>query len=230
MPDSAGLIVDARAGLLGAAAGLVVAVTAWDVPSVRLAVLCIVPLALLTFAGGSLRAVLCRLTFPAGFLLLAGLAAFLLPWGAEPGARHVRFWYLAFSTLFSVTTAYLLFLISPRDAVMDGLLRLRVPQDMVWTAAIGCRYVPLLREEGRRTTRAASARGWDIKRDATRILGWIACALIVRSFERSLRTARSMDARGYGSPILLAPVPFRAQDWLFLLGYPAAALLICHAG
>ena len=111
--------------------------------------------------------------------------------------------------------------------LMEALLRLRAPRDLVWLAALGTRYVPLIAEEGRRIHRAALARGWSRGRRSIRITAVMSATLIVRAFDRALQAGHAMEARGYGSP-LGAPEakPLKAVDWAFLVCYPGALLAI----
>lgn len=221
--------LDARAKIVGISASLIVAASSLGSSPEVLAVLCILPLLLILLCGGSAVTLAVRFSFAGGFILFALLFALLFPYSreADPHMRSARFFTLVFTTLFGISSFYLLLLSTPIASLIDGLSRLRIPRDVVWTAALGIRYLPLLGEEGRRITRAATARGWKRGSRKLKTAGWISSALFQRAYARSIKTAHALEGRGYGSRRLrLESRPLLPMDWIFLFGYPAAALIL----
>jgi len=220
--------IDARAKILGVFAALSVVTTAWSLRPQALTLLCILPLFLVLCCGGFIRALLVRFSFVIGFILLTAVFTFVFPYGdiQEASVRAHRFWFLLLTTVFSVSSLYLLLVTTSTVSVADGLLRLRIPGNVVWTAVLGLRYLPLLAEEGTRF-RQAAARGFQNGPRRLRTIGWMIAALFLGTFNRAVRTGQAMESRGYGAgPARRAPRPLTLRDLAFLIGYPGAALTI----
>lgn len=227
--------IDARARILAFALSLIVAASAVGSSAATLAALCASPILLTVVARVPLRIILGRLSLVAGFVVIAGVCTFLVPIASHPSPA--RFWFLLFGSLFAVTSAAVLAYSTSATEAMEALQSLRVPHHMIWIGFLGLRYLPLVYGEGRRTHRAAVARGWGqaLTRDKHGLvtaqglvpLAWMSTSLVSRGFNRAVRTGEAMEARGFGSGMVtIQPRPLRLCDWAVIAGYPGTLLVV----
>jgi len=213
--------IDTRARILAFALSLIVAVSAVGSSPITLATLCAFPAFAIVMARMPMSTVLRRLLFVAAFIALAGVFTFLIPLAARPSPE--RFWFLLFGSAFAVASTAVLAYSTAAAEAMEALQRLRVPHHVIWTGFLGVRYLPLVFGEGRRVHRAARSRGW--RGSGLSTLAWMSVSLVLRGFDRALRTGEAMEARGYGSGRAgIEPCPLRVRDWVVMAGYPATLL------
>lgn len=141
--------------------------------------------------------------------------------------------------LFISFTAILTFTTEP-DRLTDAIGSLLVPfgrafaDRLALMLGIALRFIPTIFEEGERLYKAQLSRGLDLKekpmREKARSLLALLAPLTVSVFNRSLRLAESMEARGYriGAPrTRYRTFAWRKADTLFLLLFllPIAATI-----
>jgi energy-coupling factor transporter transmembrane protein EcfT len=225
------LLIDPRIRFITVCTGLVIVGTAWSADWWRLFGFAILPLLILVSSRVSWRSLALRLSVVSTFLLLAGFFTLVVPriLGHE-SIGATRFIFLVCATVFSVSSVQLVGVGSNSTATVDAARRLGMPHDLVWMTVLALRYLPLIKEEGIRIHHAAQARLWSPGKRTIRVLGWMSASLFIRSFERALRTAQAMEARGFGN-ITRKPVspPLAFRDIIFLVLYPGLLLAIRFA-
>jgi len=220
--------IDTRVRFLSICSSIIIVATSWSVPWWRLAIFTVCPLILLSVSGASWRDLFLHLSVVSTFLVLAGIFAVAVPFVASEGRIHThRYIFLVCVTIFSVSSIQLLSLGPNSNATFDAIRRLGIPHDIMWTIILAIRYIPLIKEEGIRIHQAARARLWSPRKRTLRVIGWISASIFIRSFEKALRTAQAMEARGYGnarrSPVSQSLSVF---DLAFLILYPGIILAI----
>ncbi|MCU0610757.1 MAG: energy-coupling factor transporter transmembrane protein EcfT [Candidatus Eisenbacteria bacterium] len=235
MPRSPLRTIDARARILAFSLSLIVAVSAVGSSPVTLAALCVFPTLLILVARVPWKTILRRLSFVGAFIVLAGVFTFVVPLTARPSPA--RFWFLLFGSLFAVISTATVAYSTTATEAMEALQRLRIPHHVIWTGALGLRYLPLVFGEGKKVHRAAQARGWgqgvtcatgrSVTCHSLTPIGWMTASLMSRGFDRALRTGEAMEARGFGSnKVVLEPCPLKARDWVVMAGYPGVLLAV----
>lgn len=179
------------------------------------------------------------------FALAAVTAIFAVPgrplgaWDLGPwhlvatDAGLIRFVSIVVRSWLSVQMAILLTATTPFPDLMHALRHLRVPQPLVAIVSFMYRYLFVLADEAMRLLRAREARsarpaegggGGSILWRA-RVAGNMAGQLFLRSYERSDRVYKAMQARGYtGRFHILDPHEMEGQDWV--IGTAAVGLLV----
>jgi cobalt/nickel transport system permease protein len=103
-----------------------------------------------------------------------------------------------FKSNLCVLTMLLLTWTTPFEDMLHELRRLRFPLVMLTTLALMCRYLPVLREESRRMSRARSSRTFTTRRRlAWQNLALILGQLFIRTADRAERIYLAMCARGW---------------------------------
>jgi len=138
--------------------------------------------------GYALRRLLLMEVFILGIVLLSLV---------NPASAPIVFAAVIKSNL-SVLALLLLTWTTPFDEILRELRRWRFPSVMLSTLALMYRYLPVLREESRRMSRARASRTFSRRR----IAGWQNLALIIgqlfiRSADRAERIYLAMCARGW---------------------------------
>jgi energy-coupling factor transporter transmembrane protein EcfT len=221
-------VIDARVRVIAICMGLVIVGTAWAAEWWRLLGFTVLPVAMLVLSRTSWKSLALRISVVSTFLVLAGFFAVVTPKiTGQEGNYLNRFIFLFCATIFSVSSVQLVAVGSSAHATIDAIRRLGMPHDIVWMTVLALRYLPLLKQEGARIHHAARARLWSPGKRTMRVLGWMSASLFIRAFERALRTAQAMEARGFGSSTQkpLSP-PLAASDILFLVLYPGVLLAI----
>lgn len=207
----------ARAGAVVASWPVVAACAPWpEAVAAQAAVAVLVARAVGVPWAGMAR----RLRVLLGFALWAAACALLRPTPHAPRALC----FLVCGGLYAVASASALAGSAGPSDLLQLLRDLRLPPHVAWTLVLGVRYLPLLRTEGARVVRAATARWW--RRNDLRALGWMSARMLTRSFLRALRVARSMEARGFGARVTPRTRPLRAGDWVAMAGYPLLVAVV----
>ena len=146
---------------------------------------------------------------------------------SEPGLLAA--WNILAKATLAVGAVNTLRRLCPPDELIDGLQRLKVPLVFVSTMSFMLRYSEVLRRQVVAMTHARQARG-----DDPRWLwqgGAIARSsgtLFVRSFERSERVQRAMQARGFDGSLdaFGAFATARPARWPLAIAYASLAIAI----
>jgi len=223
--------IDTRIRFIAVCLGIVIVATAWSAEWWRLCCFVGFPIAILVVSRGSWKSIVLRLSVVAAFLVLAGFFSLVFPrLVGHESVDSDRFIFLVSATVFSVCSVQLVAVGSDSSTTIEAVRRLGIPHDIVWMIVLALRYLPLIKDEGIRIHRAAQARLWSPGKRTVRVLGWISASLFIRSFERALRTAQAMEARGYGNTAMKpVPVPLSFWDIVFLLLYPGLLLAVRFA-
>ena len=202
--------------------------TAWSSPWWRLVSFSICPLILLIVSKGSWRELVLRLSVVSTFLIIAGLFAVVVPaLRGEESVHTDRYIFLVCVTIFSLSSMQLLVAGANTHATFDAIRRLGIPHDIIWTIVLAIRYIPLIKTEGIRIHNAARSRLWSPQKRMIRVVGWMSASIFIRSFEKALRTAHAMEARGYSNSGRTLPSQrLSLLDITFLFLYPGSILLI----
>jgi cobalt/nickel transport system permease protein len=103
-----------------------------------------------------------------------------------------------FKSNLCVLTMLLLTWTTPFEDMLHELRRMRFPPVMLTTLALMSRYLPVLREESRRMSRARSSRTFTTRRRlAWQNLALILGQLFIRTADRAERIYLAMCARGW---------------------------------
>ncbi|MDQ4037271.1 MAG: cobalt ECF transporter T component CbiQ [Actinomycetota bacterium] len=124
------------------------------------------------------------------------------------------------SIVFAATT-------TPAETVR-GLERLRLPQILIQILTFMLRYLEVVGGELKRMRIARESRAFSARHlGQLRILGHVAGALFIRSYERGERVHLAMLSRGYAGRLPMLDQPRVAGGvWIRALAVPAAALAV----
>lgn len=230
--------LDAGCKLGGVMASFVVVATAYDAGFLLQSIMTIFPISLLLVSGADIKSLIRRFVFVLGFIAFAFFFVFVV--NIDPSTKSLqesRFLFLIAATIFGITSTHWVASTTHPIELMGGLRRLRIPENIVWMIVLALRYTRLIGEEGKRLHRAAKARGFAARdkalptKNTIRTMGHITSSVIQRSFQRALRTAQAMEARGYGSPnFKTKPTPLSWTDLAFLFLYPSGLIAVRVAG
>ena len=125
----------------------------------------------------------------------------------------------------TVTAALALIATTGFHGVCVALRRIGVPAPMTVQLLLAYRYLFVLVSEGVRMVRARSLRSFHRRGEGLAAYGSLIGHLLLRTVERAQRIHRAMLARGFSGELhSVAPLRFRRQDTIFLLGWSAAFL------
>jgi cobalt/nickel transport system permease protein len=113
-------------------------------------------------------------------------------------------------------------------SLLQGLLRLKVPERLVEIASFMIRYADVVTGDMQRMRIARESRGFEARHlGHVRVVAQGAGALFVRSYERGERVHLAMLSRGYAGAMPLTSVAIASRaDWLRGAALPLAAAVV----
>jgi len=122
----------------------------------------------------------------------------------------------------------------PGQALVQGMLQLRLPYQLAYMVSIGLRFVPQFSESFRDSLTAMQLRGVDLRRlkikTRLRVYTYLLMPTIAMGVLRSKKLAMAMELRGFGAfekRSSYAPLQMQTRDWLAFAGILVwAAILV----
>jgi cobalt/nickel transport system permease protein len=232
--DSAVHRLDPRAKVLATLVFIVCVVSFHRYEVTALAPFALFPVVLAAEGGIPADAVLRRLLVASPFALAVGIFNPLLDRNVigALGALEVTGGWVSFASImarFALTagTALVLVAITGMPGVASALERLGAPKVFATQLLFLYRYIFVLAEEAMRMTRARSLRSFGGRgmelRPYVRMLG----QLLLRTYGRARRVYDAMLCRGFDGEVRsTAHLRFTPRDWMFLLGWSGAFVVM----
>jgi len=231
--DSAVHRIDARIKLLVTAAFIVTVMSVDRYTVLALLPFFIYPVAVASAAGVSFTFLFKRVLAVSPFAVLVGMfnplfdtTPLIAIYGFTVSGGWLSFVSILLRFFLTVEAALILIAVTGIYGLGKGLRQCGVPQALTTQLLLLYRYLFVLIEESARMVRARELRTFSKRQQGIRLFARLVGALLLRTYDRSLRIHLAMSSRGFEGEIRMSGNNrIRAVDLLFCFG--CIALFVC---